>query len=128
AALWRSHNVAPTDATRRDLFDHYRVFAARLASWQFSRRGGNYERGDLEQLAYEALLQAIERFQPDRGVPFEAYARIRINGHIANGLAQVSEAAAQFRHRLRTERERLRSLRPTTDAFADPFAALSALS
>lgn len=129
AALWRTHSTAPNQDTRRDLFDHYRTFAAKLASWQFTRRGGNYEKEDLEQLAYEALLQAIERFEPDRGVPFEAYARIRINGHIANGLGQASEAAAQFRYRLRTERERLRSLRPAKDvAAADPFAALSALS
>lgn len=129
AALWRAHAETPTQETRRGLFDHYRAFAAKLASWQFVRRGGNYEHEDLEQLAYEALLQAIERFEPVRGVPFEAYARIRINGHIANGLAQTSEAAAQFRYRLRTEQERVRSLRPAVDAVvADPLTALSALS
>ncbi len=128
AALWRTHAEARSSETRIRLFDHYRPFAARLARVQFVRRkGGNFEQADVEQLAYEALLQAIERFDAERGAPFEAYARIRINGHIANGLAQASEAAAQFRHSRRAERERLKSLRQPPDA-ADPLTALASLS
>jgi RNA polymerase sigma factor for flagellar operon FliA len=129
AALWRAHTERPDAETRMRLFEHYRPFAARLARSQFLRRKeGNFEREDIEQLAYEALLHAIELFEAKLGVPFEAYARIRINGHIANGLAQVSEVAAQFRHRQRTERERLKSLRPPADSSVDPLSALSALS
>lgn len=126
AALWRAHDEQRSPETRVRLFDHYRPFAIRLARSQFSRRsGGNYEREDIEQLAFEALLQAIERFDVARAVPFEAFARVRINGHIANGVSQTSEAAALSRHRQRTERERIASLRQST---ADPLAALSALS
>lgn len=127
AALWRAHGDQPTPETRIKLFDHYRPFAAHLARSQFMRRhGGNFEREDVEQLAFEALLQAIERFDAGRAVPFEAYARIRINGHIANGVSQTSEAAAHSRYRQRTERERMNSLRPSPGA--DPLAALAALS
>lgn len=82
----------------------------------------------IEQLAYEALIQSVDRFEPYKSVPFEAFARMRINGHIANGLAQTSEAAAQYRYRQRAERDRLRSLRNPADALADPIAALSSLS
>jgi RNA polymerase sigma factor for flagellar operon FliA len=129
AALWRAHKESKGVETGARLFDHYRPFAAQLARAQFAhRKVGNFEREDLEQLAYEGLLQTIERFDSERSVPFEAFARIRINGHIANGLAQTSEAAAQSRHRQRSERERLKSLRPTREAAADPVAALSALS
>ncbi|HTN14546.1 MAG TPA: sigma-70 family RNA polymerase sigma factor [Sphingomonadaceae bacterium] len=129
AALWRGFAGERNHENRRRLFDHYRHFAARLASAQFSRRAqGNYERGDVEQLAYEALIQAIERFDTRRGVPFEAFARIRIKGHIANHLAQASEAAANYHYRQRVERERLKSLQQGLNAAADPIAALSALS
>lgn len=128
AALWRAHDEARDAETRIRLFEYFHPFAASLARVQFARRkDANVERQDIEQLAYEALLQAIERFEFRRGVPFEAYARIRINGHIANGLAGASEAAAQSHFNRRTERERLRSLRQPLDA-ADPLTALAALS
>ncbi|WEK46115.1 MAG: sigma-70 family RNA polymerase sigma factor [Candidatus Andeanibacterium colombiense] len=127
AALWRAHTEERNAETRTRLFEHYRPFAARLANAQFARRrAGSSEREDIEQLAYDGLLQAIQRFDCRRNVPFEAYARIRINGHIANGLAQASEAAAQSRHRRRTERDRLKSLHPSS--VVEPLAALSALS
>ncbi len=130
AALWRRHRDLGCIAARQSLFDHYRRFAERLAAGQFAkRRAGNFDRADVQQLAYEGLIHAIERFDPSRGVPFEAYARIRIQGHISDGLSRTSEAAAQSSYRLRQERERLRSLQEgleNTDE--DPLAALSSLS
>jgi len=130
AALWRAHAARADPESGRRLFEHYRRFAERLAAHQFARRRpGNFDRGDVQQLAYEALLQAIDRFDPGRGVPFEAYARIRINGHIGNGLAQASEAAAQYSYRQRAERDRLRSLQEgAAQGEADPLAMLSSLS
>ncbi|KPL68272.1 hypothetical protein SZ64_09145 [Erythrobacter sp. SG61-1L] len=129
AALWRHFAQARSQEGRQRLFEHYRPFAAQLAARQFTRRApGNYDRGDVEQLAYEALIQSIERFEAVRGVPFEAFARIRINGHIANHLGQASEAAAYYRFRQRVERDRLKSLQQGQDAISDPIAALSALS
>lgn len=128
ASLWRAHAAAPDDETRRSLFDHYRPFARGIARKRQARqRLGADERGDAEQLAYEALLHAIARYDPARGVPFEAFARPRINGHISNGLAQLTEAAAQYRYRQRAERDRLRSLRAGMDG-SDPLSALSELA
>ena len=128
ASLWRAHRQAPDDETRRCLFDHYRPFARRIArARQAKQRLGADERGDVEQLAYEALLHAIARYDPARGAPFEAFARSRINGHISNGLAQMSEAAAHYRYRHRAERDRLRSLRASADS-SDPLSALSELA
>lgn len=130
ASLWRSHRAGAGDGSRQRLFDHYRPFARKLAAYHWGRRKpDNFERGDLEQLAYEALLQAIDRYDPQRNVPFEAYARLRIAGHIANCLATMSEASAQYRYRRRTERERLRSLnRPDGEPGEDALTALSRLA
>jgi len=92
---------------------------------------GGFERADIEQLAYEALLQAIPRFDPDRAIPFRSYARRRILGHISNGLAAMSEAAAHYRYRQRAERDRLRSLREGeagADGGEDALTALSRLA
>lgn len=132
AALWRAFHHHAGAEERQRLFDHYQPFARKLAGAQFARRAiGGYERADMEQLAYEALLQAIDRFEPERAIPFPAFARRRILGHISNGIAMMSESAAQYRYRQRAERDRLRSLRdaaPGNTSDADPLAALSQLA
>lgn len=112
AALWRQHLAERSTSSRRALFDHYRVYAGRLASDHARRLGGlGLELPDFEQLAVEALLQSIDRFNPAQGVRFETFTRLRIKGHIRNTLAKASEASAQHSYRRRVERERLASLR-----------------
>lgn len=140
ASLWRAlrdeagrdeagQDGAGQDAARHKLFARHQPFARRLAAAQYARRAaGGFERGDIEQLAYEGLLQAIARYDPVRGVPFEGYARRRILGHISNGLARMSESAAQYRYRQRAERDRLRSLREGQDALEAQDGALAALA
>lgn len=130
ASLWRSLKTSGDEEARKKLFDFYQPFARKLAGAQFAkRRTTGVERGDIEQLAYEALLQAISRFEPTRSIPFESYAQIRISGHISNGLASMSEAAAQYRYRQRAERDRLRSMREASpDTPEDSLAALARLA
>lgn len=43
-------------------------------------------RDDLTQVGYVGLIKAVENFDPDRGVPFEAYARPMIAGEITHYL------------------------------------------
>ena len=129
AALWRAFQRDGSEEARQRLFARFQPFARRLAAAQYARRAaGGFERADIEQLAYEALLQAIARFDPARAIPFEAFARRRILGHISNGLAQMSESAAQYRYRQRAERDRLRSLREGQAAMESDRGALAALS
>ncbi|KTE42956.1 hypothetical protein ATE62_04380 [Sphingopyxis sp. HIX] len=110
AALWR-HALADLARTRGKIFSHYARFARAIARDRYlSRRPDNYELGDVEQFAYEGLLQAIDRFEPLRAMPFRAFARPRIAGSIANGLGKYSEAGANAAYRRRAERDRLKSL------------------
>lgn len=129
AALWRNAlgNVA---AVRGRIFSHYARFARGIARDRFlARRSDNHEIGDVEQLAYEGLLQAIDRFEPLRTIPFRAFARPRILGSISNGLGKYSEAIANAGYRRRTERERIKSLMPTPSGKADnPLQQLSRLT
>ena len=71
------------------------------------------------QLASQGLLEAIDRFDPVRGIPFQVFARYRISGAIRDGLAQSSEGAAQYSFQRRIEAERLRSLREAEANTAD---------
>lgn len=112
------------------LFERYVGLARAIAARHYHRRTvKRVERGDFEQHAFEGLLQAIDRFDPLRGVPFGGYARRRIVGSIAEGVARMSEVDAQISHRNRIEQERLRSLaRRGEGAGEDEDDALAALS
>lgn len=130
AALWRRLRFESDPTSRERLFDQYLTLARAVARGEFRRRPAyGLEQADFEQLAIGGLLEAIDRYDPLRGAPFAAFARPRIRGAIADGLAQASEASAQFNHRRRIELERLRSLRSETTAIGDdPIAELTALA
>jgi RNA polymerase sigma factor for flagellar operon FliA len=65
---------------------------------------------DYLQYARIGLLESLERFDPDRGTPFRAFAFHRIRGAILNGLARESDLAAQREASRRVSRERRESL------------------
>jgi RNA polymerase sigma-B factor len=64
---------------RRRLVAHYLPYARQLAR-RLHRSGEPLE--DLEQVATEGLLLAIERFDPTRGLPFLGFARPTIMGSL----------------------------------------------
>jgi RNA polymerase sigma factor for flagellar operon FliA len=126
ASLWRRFRFEDDLRCRETLFNRYFVLARAIAKRLFRQRmTARLERGDFDQFACEGLLQALDRFDPLRGVPFSAYARRRIVGNIASGIATMSEIDAQLTYRHRVEQGRLRSL---MIGDADPIAALSDLA
>lgn len=129
AALWRRYLEEPTDLVRQQIFDRHITFTLRLARHQFRRQPPeNFELGDVEQLALEALLQSIDRYDPLRGAPFQSFLRKRVQGNISNGLSKASEARAHYSYRYRAERERLSSLLGEKDKEKSALAALSKLA
>lgn len=48
---------------------------------------------DLSSAAFLGLIDAVDRFEPGRGVPFEAYARLRIHGAIIDEVRRTGERA-----------------------------------
>jgi len=125
AALWRRLRFERETRCREQIFSRYRSLARTLAARQLRTRPRNgVELGDMEHFAYEGLLQAIDRYDPLRGIPFGAFARRRIVGSIADGTSRMNEVDAQYSHRRKVETERARSL---VDPTADPLRALSDL-
>lgn len=126
AAIWRRFRFEDDPSCRERLFDRYLTMARSIAARLFRRRRtARLDQGDFDQFACEGLLHAIDRFDPVRGVPFGAYARRRIIGNVADGIAAMTELDAQLSSRHRIEQERLRSIADTQD---DPLAALSDLA
>lgn len=129
ASLWRRLRFEDETGCRETLFNRYVPLARAIAAAKFHQRRAAADRGDFEHFAYEGLLQAIDRFDPLLGVPFSAYARRRIVGSIADGIARMTEVNAQISQRRRLEQERMRSLAPSAAAAADdPLSALSELA
>lgn len=56
---------------------------------------------DLVQAGAVGLLDAIERFDPSRGVAFGAYAAIRIRGAILDSLREIDWSPRELRHTAR---------------------------
>jgi RNA polymerase sigma factor FliA len=56
---------------------------------------------DLVQAGVVGLLDAIERFDPGRGVEFAAYARFRIRGAIVDSLREIDWSPRELRRKAR---------------------------
>jgi RNA polymerase sigma factor for flagellar operon FliA len=106
-ALW--HNLRATaDADARDqLLALHLPYARIVAATYYSKRfHDEIEFGDYLQYASIGLLEALERFDPDRGAQFRTFAARRMHGAILNGIERLSEKQQQIaaRQRLRAER------------------------
>lgn len=129
ASLWRRSKQDHGDEARARLFEHYRPLATRMARVETAKRKYlGYEFAEVQQLAFEGLLQAIKRYDAAMGVPFGAFARRRIHGNIVDGLAASSESSAQYRYRKRVERHRLRSLEQDKSADGNALEELGKLA
>ncbi|MET4682549.1 sigma-70 family RNA polymerase sigma factor [Brevundimonas faecalis] len=122
--LWERWSASRDVDAREALFTAYWPFARRIADRTARTYGGGAaDREDARQWAAAGLLEAIDRFDPDRGVFFEAFAARRVNGAVSDGLAGTTELRKQISTRRRMRQERLRSLA----ASPDPHSGSSAL-
>jgi RNA polymerase sigma-B factor len=77
--LWRRFVRDRDPAIREELVNRNLPFAKRLAR---RYRGASESFDDLLQVASLALVNAVDRFDPDRGIPFSAYASPTILGEL----------------------------------------------
>lgn len=74
------------DVVREELVTEHRWLVERAVDRRMRSLPTWVERDELVGYGYLALVQAAERFDPSLGVPFPAYAQIRIDGAIRDGL------------------------------------------
>ncbi len=128
AELWRRWREEGERAARDLLAERYRGYAKSLAARLFSRRSFNdvaFE--EYHQLALLGLMEAMDRFDPARGVKFKTFATPRIQGAIHNGLETLTERHQQIAMRRRLASERTASLVPEHMALGDPEKLLAQL-
>ena len=77
-ALFVSYKANPTRRVRNELVELHMGLAAHIA--RRLSRGTNDQ--DIRQVAMVALVKAVDRFDPDHGTPFSAFAGRTIEGEI----------------------------------------------
>jgi RNA polymerase sigma-B factor len=77
--LWQRFQAERDPATREELVRRYLPFAKNLA---LRYRGASESFDDLIQVASLGLVNAIDRFDPERGTPFAAFASPTILGEL----------------------------------------------
>ena len=77
ASLWKARDTDPR--AREELMSRYLPLARSLAS---RYRGANESFDDLVQVASVGLVNAVNRFEPDKGTPFAAFASPTILGEL----------------------------------------------
>lgn len=110
--LWQCWHDTHDPAARQRLSEIYLSYARALAAKSYSRRVHNeFEFNEYLHFAVVGMMEALDRYKPDRGSHFKTFATPRINGAILNGLDCLSERQQQIGLRRRLARERLESLK-----------------
>ncbi len=85
--LWVRFRRDGDAEARTFLFERYAPWSRRIAGNVFRRvRVPQMEWADFVQNASIGLLEAMDRFDPGRGVDFMAYAKLRVRGAAFNGV------------------------------------------
>ena len=98
--LW-ARRLDGDELARCALIEHYVPMASRIARAMNVPVGAVAGADDLESAALIGLIDAVDRFEPDRGVPFEGYATLRIRGAVLDEVRRVDDLGRADRRRQR---------------------------
>jgi RNA polymerase sigma factor for flagellar operon FliA len=111
---WKEYMQTRSLKLRNQLAEHY-LPLVKIVAGRLGISLPNYvDRDDFLSTGFIGLLQAIERYDAERGVKFETYATVRIRGSILDALrvqdwipASVRQKAKQYQNALQTLEDRL---------------------
>lgn len=112
--LWIAYQQSKSSDIREQLVQHYLGLVKLVAGRLAIGLPQHVDRDDLISNGFFGLLEAIERFDPARGIKFETYAVARIRGSILDAIRaqdwlpvtlrqkakQYEQAVAKLEHRL----------------------------
>ena len=112
AVLWERHRGTGDARARESLILLYAPYARTVAAGLY-RQHVHHETEFREyvQWATVGLIEALDRYDPERGAKFTTYAFTRIQGAIRNGLEHISERQEQLSLHRRLVAERVQAAR-----------------
>lgn len=111
ADLWRAYRRRPGDTQRNRLVESYRPFVLEIVRRFAQRLPRTVELSDLETAGSVGLMSAVESFDPERGVRFEAYCELRVKGALLDELRQQDWLPRPWRSRLERHKRAVERLR-----------------
>jgi RNA polymerase sigma factor for flagellar operon FliA len=94
-------DVAAAAEARRDLITFYAPLVTQIALRMVVRLPDTVELGDLVSYGMFGLIDAVEKFEPERGFKFETYAATRIRGAIIDELRAADWVPRSVRSKAR---------------------------
>jgi RNA polymerase sigma factor for flagellar operon FliA len=117
--LWQRLRAGDADGARDRLLALHLPYAKVVAASYYAKRfHDEIEFGEYQQLACVGLLEALDRFDPARGVQFRTFAARRMHGAILDGIERFTERQQQIAVRQRLRLERARDVRDSAAAEA----------
>ena len=122
--VWREYRVSPTEEVRNFLVGRHLDLVAYAAERLHKRLPSEVEINDLKSAGAFGLMDAVESFDPDRGVKFETYCTQRIRGAMFDELRSMDWVPRLVRSRtakvekVRKSIEMETGARPTEDEVA----------
>src|SRR5262245_51908167 len=102
--LWKdlhSNRRAIRARARESLITHYAPLVNQVALRMIGRLPDTVELGDLVSYGMFGLIDAVERFEPERGFKFETYAATRVRGAIIDELRAADWVPRSVRSKAR---------------------------
>ena len=110
ARVWHAYKRAGQRSARDELILHYAPLVHIVAGRVAAGAPSHVDRSDLVSYGVFGLIDAIDKFDPDRGHRFETYAIARIKGHIVDELRSFDWVPRSVRAKARAIEVALRSL------------------
>ena len=140
--LWRRYKASGSDRAREQLVVAYSPLVKYVAGRMSSGLPAHVEEADLISYGLIGLINAIERFDPEREIKFETYAITRIKGAIIDELRaldwvprsvrararEIERVHGKLEHRLHrtpTDEEMARELGITVEEFQESLMKIS---
>lgn len=105
AQLWAWYQEDQSPEALELLVAHYEPLARYLARRALAKAPPHQDKEDLISYAHHGLLDAIKKFEPERGFKFETYASRRITGEIIDGLRKQDPLSRPVRKRVSALRD-----------------------
>lgn len=99
--LWSEYQSTGSAVARDHLVLHYTGLVTHVASRVGASMPSNVDYSDLIQAGVIGLIDAIERFEPERGLKFETFAVTRIRGSIIDDLRALDWVPRSVRRKAR---------------------------
>ncbi|MBW3644762.1 MAG: RNA polymerase sigma factor WhiG [Actinobacteria bacterium] len=99
--LWADYKASANVELRDRLIVHYSPLVKYVAGRVAVGLPQNVEQADLVSNGIFGLIDAIEKFEPERGYKFETYAMSRIKGAILDGLRSIDWVPRSVRMKAR---------------------------